>query len=241
MENFKRILFPLLFVAGTQAQAAEQPFVSVLSAVNLIDVTTLEGDATFSIIDQSYINQALVNDGSVFTVSDAFIGDYSGEAYAYSEAGDAEATAVGDSINGHDGLVGSWANATGSGNALSAALAEFDYLVEGTGSVELTFAAIFSLEIDNGQGGEFAAYEIAAETEAGEVFYQADFIDSDGLVDDSIYFTLVLQGLGTAQEGALYLSSSSIADTGVNPVPVPAAAWLMLTGLLGIARFTRKK
>ncbi|MCG8313897.1 MAG: VPLPA-CTERM sorting domain-containing protein [Pseudomonadales bacterium] len=241
MDNFKRILFPMLFVVSTQAQAAEQPLVSVLSAVNLIDVTTIDGDATFSIVDQYYINQALANDSSLFTVSDAFMGNYSGEAYAYSEPGEAEAAAVGDSINAQDALVGSWANAAGSGNALSTALAEFSYLIEGTGSVELSFSAIFSLEIDGGQGGEFAAYEVAAETEAGEVFYQADFIDSDSLVEDSIYFTLVLQGLGTTQQGALYLSSASIADTGVNPVPVPAAAWLMLSGLIGIARFARKK
>lgn len=44
------------------------------------------------------------------------------------------------------------------------------------------------------------------------------------------------------QDGAYYSVNGELGSPGrYNPVPVPAAAWLLLSGLIGLARFARRK
>jgi hypothetical protein len=76
------------------------------------------------------------------------------------------------------------------------------------------------------------------------LYGQGSLVDTSNALSPSVAsFTLNTSGppinLGQAVAGINY--SASFAATGVSPVPLPAAVWLMVTGLGGLGVLTRRR
>ncbi len=200
-------------------------------------------DFTFGVSDW-FTAEALANDFTVWSVADSDAGSSYAEAAALSLPADgttAESLAVSDAL---DIGASSAASALDAGDAAATTTGEMGYEVSGTGLVTLTFDVELFNSITGATGSEFASSAVTvSDSFSGEFSELA--IDSDGFggdifddLFDSISFSFDVDGF---DEGFLYVETFALADTGVAPVPVPAAAWLFGTGLMALGAIARRR
>ena len=139
------------------------------------------------------------------------------------------------------------------------AVAAFDVNVDFDPSVVTFESIVFGTGLDLGTFG--SSTDVDAETVGQVNVYELSFElteDLETLQPDGAFtlFTVLFKGFGAGANGLISVSPLSIASAagdamaavarspisvGVTPVPLPAAAWLLMSGLVGVARFSRSR
>ncbi len=235
MRILKSLVFGAAVTLTAQAQAAT---VDADASITLTGIQT-NGTASFTLDGYDWFDTvAIANDVYYdFYAEDGYTDLYNASAGIDYTLGGATGSANADADA--DATVAS-ARANGAGSAFADAYSELGFTVDGTGEVILTFDYSLSASIT----GAFSDYETAQASvyvedslALGGIGYHDLFLDGyygDDALSDALTFDLMLS-IDGADTGFLTLQSTVIADTGVTPVPLPAAAWLFFTGLAGLA------
>ncbi len=243
MKKVLSLLSVPLLVVGLQANAATVSSESTLNSVSIATTGTATFDFNFDVAD-FFVADTIVNAGAASEVSDS-----AGDAFAVS-ASAASSGVTADAGIGHLSTTpsSSITSAIGGGDATASTTGEMEYTVSGTGSVTLTFA--YSLYNDifgtTGLGTEYTESVVTVSDSYGG--FDENFLILDGIggdfsdsINDVLTLTFEVDGWDS---GLIYMDTYAFASTGVAPVPVPAAAWLFgsaLVGIAGIARSKKKK
>lgn len=210
---------------GAQANAAA---VTADASIALASVDTT-GTATIDFTTGIFFADALINDVSAFTQFDADFGLMSADASV--SAGNAFAS----SMTMGDGGASS-AMADGTGNGFGSSFASIDFLLGGTGEVTLTFEYSLSVDASMGEAADAVVTLSDSFGALDEAFLFGSAGDAASGTSGLLTLTYIVDG---AAFGFLGFETVARAETGIEPVPLPAAAWLLGGGLLALFRFRR--
>lgn len=227
------ILTSAIFISA-HTQAALVSGNAVFGDVN-IETT---GSASFVWTGVDYfIASADVNVASAYYSDDFYSGELPGSAMSLSLMANGETFSSADANR----LPASYTEAEGAGDAFAYSFAELGYEVSGVGQVTVTFEAALFANILGSIGSETVEVStVLTDSFGGVDIFESYFFGDDIEFEDFNTLSLTFNVNGFSQD-ILGLEANALALTGVNPVPVPAAAWLLMSGLLGLAGIARSK
>jgi hypothetical protein len=227
----------LAAAALTFSLSAQSASVSAVASAELVDIATT-GTATFDTSGGFFFAAGLVNDTSPFADADIYVGLTPGAASVAGSAGGSQTALASAGFPTAD----SEAAATSTGDALGFTLSELDFTLDGVGSVTLTFEASVAVTLADTAGiesGEAAVTvsDVFGALETVSVFGDGALGDDMLLVTTVLMLTYDVDGFTT---GFLSLETATSADTGVAPIPLPAAGWLFAGGLFSLFGLRRR-
>ncbi len=230
------LLFAPFIVLATQVNAAT---VSGSASIDDITVTTT-GTASFSFTGFDFFAaDSLVNDVTPFFSSDGYTDVVAGSA--------SSALTLPGSTTSADAIASDLSSssvfADGAGNAFASTVSELGYAVDGAGDVTVEIEVSLFAEILSAVGAEFVDIGASLSDAFGPIDSAGEFFDGgfgDVTFGDSAFLTFSFVVDGYAED-ALFLETFALADTAVAPVPLPAAAWFLLSGVLGLIAVARRR
>ena len=236
MNMLRGVILTSALLISAQSQAA---LVSGNAEFGDFNIQT-SGTANFEFTGINYfIASTEVNVSSPYFSEDFHSNQSPGAATANSSAANGDTFAAADA----NIFPVSYAEVDGAGNAASNSLAELGYEVSGVGQVTVSFDVALFADILGPTGSE----SVEVITAITDSFGGVDVIDllffgEDGDIAYTDFTTLSLTfDVDGFSQDILSLETRALALSGVNPVPVPAAAWLFMSGLLGLAGTARNK
>lgn len=232
-------LVPVAMLASQSHAALATPYVNSIASINNISVSTT-GTASFEYsFTDAFVADAIVNSGSAYEESALYSDGFPSTVFVQSADSGfyTEAQATASELNQ------SYAVADMSGNAYAQAYSNLGFDVSGAGEVSISFDVNYIVDLLAVTGDEYLNFGISvADSFGGYESLSGEFLgwDGDAFLSESDVLTLSFLVDG-AEQGYLELSTWALADTGVAPVPVPAAAWLFGSALLGLAGIQRRR
>lgn len=242
MKALKTLVISAAFGVAASAQAAS---VDTFASVSLLD-WEVSGDVSFYLDDYyNYFDTfAIANDYFPQFYADDFNSDYYD---AYSTVSYTVGDAFGSAdANANPASSTASAFAENAGSSTASSYSELAYEANGTGEVTLTFGYSLYAAISEAWTGDEYAFASIFVDDTLSLGDSASFdlelfgFDGNDALGENYEFqiTLAINGL---QQGALVLESFALADTALQPVPVPAAGWLFITAMAGLFGAARRK
>lgn len=247
----KKFLLTLFLASQVIISAANALSVSADAVIDSISVGTT-GTASFSFTGLDFFDaSAAVNDVTPFFADDFYTDVVPGSAMASFSGGgsSASALAVAGMLPPSSAAAASDVDVTEAGNALAVAISELGYEVDGVGDVTIDIDVTLLSEI-MGDTALLAFAEASATVAIFDSFSDLlditdDFAAIGGFAEDDFFSamsTLTLMfSVDGFDEGILMLETYANVDTGVAPVPVPAAFWLLLSALTALTQKAVRK
>ena len=213
--------------------------------VNSVTVTTT-GSAylAFDGLFDTFIADAVANGGTAYEMVDSGFDVFPVSAFADSFPADLTTAGAAAESMYLDSFSAPYSTAFSfdAGSAESWTQTEMSFEVGGTGTVFINFDMTLMTEIVGSIGGEYAEANVQVADSFGGYGQLLSLVDgnSNGSLNDiSATLTLAFDVNGI-DFGSVYVDTYTYADTGVAPVPVPAAAWLFASAILGLVGVRRK-
>lgn len=241
----KKIISVLSVAVASISFEAHAAAVISEAYVDGVTVTTT-GSAYFWFDGDSdnFLAEAVANFGTGYDVIDSNADILSVASYADSYPADFTTASAAAESTYLDAFSGPYSTATvyDAGNASGLTQTDMSFEVGGFGTVLIEFDVTVINEIVGSLGGEYAEASISVTDSFGstDIFSMADGFNGDVYKQTSAILTLAFDVNGS-NTGSVFVDTFAFADTAVNPVPVPAAAWLFASALLGLAGVSRRK